>query len=184
MKDRFSSLRKARHAGFSLIELGAVLAIASIMLTIGVPSFRSLIQSQRITTVTNEFFVAINLTRAEALQRGGRVDLVPKDVAGDWSKGWVVFVDENNNQRPDAGERLIFSHDSVSKGFSIAASLTDSKVQYLAYDGSGRSRTNASGEQTQFGTLTFKLDDQVRKIKLNFLGRPRICNPATDPSTC
>lgn len=166
------------------MELLAVLAIAIILLTIGVPGFRIIIQRQKITTTVNEFFVSINLTRAEAIQRGVRVDLAPKDPAGDWAKGWVVFIDDNNNQRPDAGEQVIFSHDPVPKGLTITANLTDSKVQYLAYNGTGRSRTNTSGAQTQFGTLTFKLDQQTRKIKLNFLGRPRVCNPDNDPRTC
>jgi type IV fimbrial biogenesis protein FimT len=173
-----------RHQGFSAIELMAVLAVALILMAIGVPAMHALIQNQRLTSTVNDFFASVNLARSEAIQRRVRVDIVPKDAAGDWAKGWVVLINTNNNQQADAGQRVIFTHDPVPKGMSIGANLTDSKVQYLAYNGSGRSRTNASDQQTQFGTFTFRLDGYTRKIKLNFLGRPRVCNPDTDRSTC
>lgn len=174
----------SRRAGFSLTELLIVIAIIGIFASLGAPNFRDMIERQRIATTVNDFFSAIYLARSEAIRLGARVDLVPKDATGDWAKGWVVFIDENGNQRPDSRERIIFSHDAAARGMSIAASLTDSKVQYLAYTGSGRTRTNASSQATQFGTFTFKLGKQTRKIKLNFLGRPRVCNPDTDGATC
>ena len=179
-----ANMHCATQEGFTLIELLTVLAIAGILLGMGVPSFRSLMQSQKLTTAVNDFFVSINLTRSEAIKRGRRVDLVPKEADGNWATGWVVFIDENDNQRPDAGEQVIFTHDAVPTGLIVSTSLTDSKVQYLAYNGYGRTRTNASGTQTQFGTFAFRLDTQARKVKLNFLGRPRICNPDIEPGTC
>lgn len=177
------SHHRSLPSGFSLIELMLVLAVAAILLGTGLPSLRGFIQSQRLTTVVNEFFAAITLARSEAIQRGVRVDLVPVD-AVDWASGWMVFVDENGNQQADSGEKVIFMHGPVPQGISIRAALTDSRAQYLAYNATGRTRTNASSERTQFGNFTFRLDDQVRKINLNFLGRPRICNPQTDRNTC
>ncbi len=169
--------------GFSLIELMVVMSIAAILLAAGVPSFRSLIQNQRMTATVNDFFAAINLTRSEAIQRGTRVDLVPADAA-DWAMGWVVFVDENDNQKPDTGEQIIFSHGPAPNGIAIASAFTDSTVKYIAYNGTGRTRTNASSQKTQSGHLSFTVGEQVRKIVINFLGRPRVCNPAVDSDNC
>ncbi len=104
---------RAGVKGFSLIELMVVLSIAAILIGIGVPSFRTLIQNQRMTTTVNDFFAAINLTRSEALQRGVRVDMVAAGDGTDWGKGWIVFVDENSDQILDANEKLIFTHDAV-----------------------------------------------------------------------
>ncbi|HEX2530903.1 MAG TPA: GspH/FimT family pseudopilin [Burkholderiaceae bacterium] len=174
-----SITRRLRVAGFSMIELMVVLAIAVILLGIGVPSFRQLIQSQRVTTVTNDFFAAILLARSEAIQRGTRVDLVPADSI-DWSSGWIVFIDRNGNLKPDAGEHIVFTHGPVASGMSIDSSFTDSASKYIAYTGTGRTRTNASSQSPQLGTVSFSIDRQVRRIKIGFLGRPRSCNPDND----
>ncbi|WP_420476362.1 GspH/FimT family pseudopilin [Noviherbaspirillum sp. ST9] len=175
-------LRSSR--GFTLIELAVTLSVAAILFTAAVPSFVSLIRNTQITATTNDFFAAINLARAEAVQRGIRVDMVPAGEEGDWAQGWVVFIDKNRDQRAGDKDVIIFRHGPAPKGMHITARLTDSTVQYLAYNGAGRTRTHDNGYRTQFGTFTFELESKVRKIKLNFIGRPRICNPEIDTDTC
>lgn len=170
--------------GFTLVELLVVLAITILLLAFGIPGFSAMTQNMKLTTTVNNFFSSINLTRAEAIRRGRRVDMVAADEGGDWAKGWSVFIDENGNQRPDRGEEVIFSHGPMPAGITVRSNLTDSTVQYLAYNGAGRTRTNASNFRTQFGTFTIASNEKVRKIKLNFLGRPRICNPDIEKSTC
>lgn len=177
-------LPAAPRKGFTMIELMVVLVISTILLAIAVPSFQTIIQKQKITTTTNNFFAAINLARSEAVKRGGRVDLVPADPGGDWAKGWTVLVDGNNNQKADSGEQIVFVAGAVPDGIAIEAKLTDSATQYLAYNGTGRTRTNKNREKPQFGAFLFKLDDHRRKIVINMLGRARVCNPDTDKSTC
>lgn len=169
--------------GYTMVELMTVLAIAAILLAIGVPSFNSLIKTLRITTTANNFFSAVNLTRSEAIQRGIRVDLVPTDGV-DWANGWIVLIDQNGNQKSDPGEQVIFSSGPVPKGITIKSSFTDSKRPYLAYNGSGRTRTNANSQTPQLGSWVFTLDDHARRIVVNFLGRPRVCNPNIDTTTC
>lgn len=174
-----------RIHGFTLVELMVVIGVAVVMLTIGVPSFYTLVQKQKMTTAVSDFFNALGLARSEAIQRGSRVDLVPAGGGTDWADGWVIFIDENNNQRPDAGEHIIFTHGPVPSGITVRASFTDSTVQYLAYTGSGRTRTNASSQAPQLGSLSFiGSNGEVRKIKIGFLGRARMCNPATEGSSC
>lgn len=170
-------------SGFSVVELMAILAIVGIALSIGIPSFRSMIQSQRLATATNALFMSVNLARSEAIHRGTRVDLVPKDGLK-WNNGWVVFIDENNNQRPDADEIIVYSHDALDREMQITPSFTDSKVQYIAFNGTGRTRTNASSQTSQSGNWLLELGPQSRKIVINFLGRPRVCNPAKETATC
>lgn len=174
--------------GFTLIEMMVVLAVAAILLGIGVPSFRSLIENQRMTAVTNDFFAAINLARSEAIKRGTRVDLVPAGADGDWSEGWIVFVDADDDQRPDAGEQIIYTHGPVHESIAIIPGFKDSPKgspkQYIAYNGTGRTRTNANSQIPQAGSIEFKSDEQTRKISLNFLGRARVCNPGADGKGC
>lgn len=181
---RGSPFLLCRNRGFTLVELAVTFAVAAILFTVGVPGFLGLIRDTRITAATNDFFAAINLARAEAVQRGVRVDMVPAGEEGDWAQGWVVFIDKNRDLRPGSSDIIIFSHGPAPAGMRITARLTDSTVQYLAYNGAGRTRTHENGYRTQFGTFTFELASKVRKIKLNFVGRPRICNPEIDTDTC
>lgn len=179
-----SASLSSSHAGFTAIELMVTLAIAAILMAIAMPSFSGIIKNQKIQTTVSDFFAAVNLTRSEAIRRGTRVDLIPAEGGADWGKGWVIFVDRNGNRQPDNDEEIIFTHGPAPKDLLIESAMTDSSTQYLAYNGQGRTRTNDSGQQPQSGSVTFTLDEQVRKIKVNFLGRARICNPAQEPSTC
>lgn len=183
---RFSIVPRARVTGkhgFSLVELMVTLTVAAILLGIGIPSFSTLITNQRLGTAASDFLNAINLARSEAIQRSARVDLVPAD-GRNWKSGWVVFIDGNGNLHPDPSEPVIFSHGPVPDSMEVESNLTDDAVRYIAYTSTGRTRTNSNGQQPQAGTVTFSLDNRVRKIKINFLGRARVCNPQDEPSSC
>ena len=123
------------------------------------------------------------MTRAEAIKRGDRVDMIAND-GTNWSSGWTVFIDKNNNLKVDSGETIVFQHDAVPTTFTITNVFTDTASTYISYTGNGRSRTNASSQQPQAGTVTFGLGNATRQVVINFLGRTRICNPDVDTVTC
>jgi type IV fimbrial biogenesis protein FimT len=105
-----------------------------------------------------------------------RVDLMAADGGSDWAKGWVILIDKNNNREQDAGDDIIFSHGPLPGGIAVEPRFGGSAVKYLAYNGTGR---------TQAGSFAFIHDGRVmRKIVINFLGRPRACNPVTDGAAC
>jgi type IV fimbrial biogenesis protein FimT len=80
--------------GVTLIELMVTLTVLGIVLTLGVPSFASLIAANRITTQTNEFIGALNLTRSEAVRRGYAVSIRSNATSGNnFAAGWQVFTD-------------------------------------------------------------------------------------------
>jgi type IV fimbrial biogenesis protein FimT len=112
-----------RHAGFSLVELLVVLTIVSILLVVGVPSFKSLIATQRIKSAASNLQVYLNLTRAEALKRNANVTLSPNQ-SGDWSTGWNI-VD------PSTGT-ILYTTPSVSQ-ITITGGPTS-----VIYRGTGR----------------------------------------------
>lgn len=161
----------------------AVLTIAVVLLTIGVPAFQGLLDRIRIASAANDFFAAVNLTRPEAIRRGKRMDLVPAD-GTDWKNGWMVLADRNVNQRPDDGEEIVLAHGPVHAAIEIRSAFTDSKSAYLAYTPSGRTRTNANDQAPQTGSWELKLNRETRRIVINFLGRPRMCKPVGKAATC
>lgn len=86
-----------KQSGFTLIELLVTIAILAILLGIGVPSFRSMVESNRIRTVSNDLVSALQLARSEAVKRGVPITLCSSNdqasCSGAWANGWVVRND-------------------------------------------------------------------------------------------
>ncbi|HEV7813644.1 MAG TPA: Tfp pilus assembly protein FimT/FimU [Janthinobacterium sp.] len=171
-----------RMRGFTLTELMVVLAIAAILAGVALPSFRELIERQRLRTTANDLFAAIDLTRSQAITRGRRVTMMPADPGGsDWSKGWLVFVDKNGNRKADPDEERIFEQGPVAAGISIRYAFSASPApSYIAYNSAGRSCSATNSLAAHWGTISVLLGKQARHIKINMLGRARICDPHKD----
>ena len=116
---------KPAQAGFTLIELMVVLAVAIIIGAIGVPSMYQLIASNRLSTYTNELVGGINLARSEAIKRGQRVvlckssDGVDCDANAQWSDGWIIFEDRNGTRSTVNNGEVIRIHGPVSDAVTI-----------------------------------------------------------------
>jgi type IV fimbrial biogenesis protein FimT len=88
------------------------LAIAAIVLTVGVPSFQEMMRNNRAATHANEILTGLNFARSEAVKRGVIVSLCPStDQAScsgtNWATGWIVFVNPNGDATVDAGEVVL-----------------------------------------------------------------------------
>jgi type IV fimbrial biogenesis protein FimT len=175
-----------RQGGVTLLELVTVLAISAVMMSIALPDMRQMIRSQQLKAAVNDLFGAIDLTRTQAITRGRRVQLVPADgEAPDWSRGWVVFVDEDGDRRPGGGEEVIMRHGPLAAGIVVDAAFSSQQgAPYLAYNSMGRSCSDTSSLAARWGTLSLIQGQQTRRIKINMLGRARICDPARDGANC
>ncbi|NQD91971.1 prepilin-type N-terminal cleavage/methylation domain-containing protein, partial [Pseudomonas sp. CrR25] len=81
--------------GFTLIELMVVIVIVAILASIGVPSFRTLIQNNNLTSQTNGLLGLLQLARSEAVTQRQQVTVCPSsDQAtcngADWNDGGLV----------------------------------------------------------------------------------------------
>lgn len=172
--------------GVTLIELLIVLVLAGILLGVAVPAFQDILRRQRLRIATNDLLAAIDLTRSQAIARGSRVLMAPIESPGDdWRRGWAVFVDRNGNRRPDAGEPLIYRHGPLGDDMRLVSRFTSGAAPlYLAYNAAGRACSADNSLAARWGTLSLTQGEDARNIKINMLGRVRVCDPATEPATC
>jgi type IV fimbrial biogenesis protein FimT len=56
--------------GFTLIELLVTISIMAILLGIGVPSFRGMIEANRLSSASNDLLSGLQFARSEAIKRG------------------------------------------------------------------------------------------------------------------
>ncbi len=166
-----------RQIGFTLIELMVTVGLVSILLSVGVPSFRGFIKEGGLTAGNNELVSAFNLARSEAVKRGGRVTVCKSanqaacTTNGGWDSGWIIFTDENNNGSYDsAAETLIRVHSAMAT--SITAVGSGTVVNYVSYVMSGKTQQVPSGLQS--GTILVR-DDRAgpygRNLNISQTGR-------------
>ncbi len=53
--------------GFTLLELMVTLAVAAILLSVGVPTFRSVIMDNSLACQVNQFVTSVNMARSAAV---------------------------------------------------------------------------------------------------------------------
>jgi type IV fimbrial biogenesis protein FimT len=109
-----------KSRGFTLIEAVVVIAIIAILTALAAPSFKSLIQSNAISSNVNSFLSDMRFARSEAIRRGGSVVICRSNLpestqacngttgaTNGWLTGWIVFVDLNKDGTHDAGEPVL-----------------------------------------------------------------------------
>lgn len=178
MKSR--ATQKKHMAGFTLIEIMVTLSIATILLSIAIPSFTKLIESNQITAGANELVSSLILARSEALKRSNNVSVCASAnqiscSGSDFSEGWIVFVDCNDvpNGEIDAGTDCngdgdtsdAADNDPVIRVHGPVTGLTMTKTgaaSYQTFNFTGRAPTS---------TITVSNDDENRIITVGRTGR-------------
>jgi prepilin-type N-terminal cleavage/methylation domain-containing protein len=87
---------KKIQSGFTLIELMVTIAVAAILLAIGVPSLTSLYEGIRARSVISTIESSFVFGRSQAVSYGSRVSICPMTTTScgsDWTKGFSVFID-------------------------------------------------------------------------------------------
>ena len=135
-------LTAKKQEGLTLLELLVVLAVASILLSVGVPSFRSVIMDNRMSDQSNAFMSSVNAARSAAVryQRDATVcpmldyeDALPAcEVTNDWSNGWIVWVDRNRDGIANADEIV-----SVQEPMDDSMTFQSVDATEIAFDARG-----------------------------------------------
>lgn len=169
--------------GFTLFELLMTMALAAIILTIGLPSFSNTIARSRQHIEINAVFHAIHLARKESIRRRQVMSLCAShdgltcSNGTDWSPGWILFNNTDRDSPPqvDPGEAIVRAH-RVDETIRIAANR-----RAFTLRATYRRATN--------GTLVFcERDDRIpaRALVVSYTGRPRVAEARPDgtPYSC
>jgi len=164
-----------REKGFTLLELLVTLAIASILLSVGVPGFRSVIMDTRLVRDSNQFVASINLARSSAVrfQRSATVcasanfNAVLPTCSGssDWSQGWVVWVDKDRDGAIDANEIL-----SVQEPIDSVTTFSATSAALFSYDARGFGSSPAD----ELMMCDNRSGETGRRIRVNAAGRTHV----------
>ena len=127
---------RRRQSGVYMLDMLIALSVAAVLLSTAIPTYSAVVHKNRISAVTTELYVSLNLARSEALKRRSAVRVCPSEDSascrndGDWSDGWLIFEDVNSNNTAEAAEiiRVVDGFDGQIE-MQVAATLS-SYVQF------------------------------------------------------
>jgi type IV fimbrial biogenesis protein FimT len=171
-----------RESGFSIIELMIVLVIASILVATAGPGFMNLLGNNRTISEVYALRATLNNARTEALARRAPVVVCPTTDglacadSSDWSTGYMVFVDTDNDNAADSSDpdEEIIQFETGPRPVDLAFS-----------NGANRVRFGAQGSALGFeGTFTFcddRGDEHARGLIINPVGNLSAATDTDDP---
>ena len=177
---RLPQARLRRIAGVSLIELLVVVAVAAILMGIGMSSYQGITISYRMSGEINGLLGDMQYARSEAIKQGQNVVICVStsgtDCSGgntNWNLGWIVFVDVNNTQ---------------TTGGNPPDTLTDGATSLVSFDREGLALgllTTMSGNGGAVIPLHDPTDNAVltRCLEITNVGNVSVQQPST-LSTC
>ena len=165
-----------RINGFSLIELLVVITILGVLLALSLPNFQNVIESTTTNSQVKMLLTTLNLARSEAIKRGSNVAICASSdgvdcAAGNWTNGWLVFVDNNADANGaagsvDAGDTIIRVFDALG-----ASTVLTFGVNLFQYNNQGFSAT--AGVQTFKICPTTNNAQNARSLEIGLSGRGR-----------
>ncbi len=156
----------SQQRGFTLIELLVSMAVAGILVAIGVPAFTSFIQNDRDISQINSLVLSLNYARSEAVKRNVATgisvcpSLDAQTCSGSaWSSGWIV-TDQSPPPTP-----ALQKTSSLSGSNTVTATGSATGITFLS-----------SGQVANSVLTTIKICDPrgaafARDVEINSTGR-------------
>lgn len=164
--------------GYSVVELMSVVSIAGILMGVGVPSFRYVTNSNRVTAEVNSLYFDLELARSRAQAMGLPVTVCPSTdgqtcapSAEVWQSGWIIFSDSNGNGVVDSGDEVLMARAAFTS--STDTFLSSQGVYALTFNREGFA-INLPGSSTGYTTITLHTQPQspawTRCIQVSTIG--------------
>ena len=168
MKERTANAQS--RAGFTLIELMVVMALAALLLTMGFPALQNQIRRSRMMGIARETTNGLRLARFQAI-KNSRPTVYSINPA---SREILSWVDDNDDGLLDVGEEVLM-RTTLKAGLYIMNPPGSLGGPIDGFDGSNMVRFNGDGSVDAIGAYRFA-DDATAVDARNFLEvgvRPR-----------
>jgi len=164
-----------KAAGFTLLELMIAIAVGAILLVLALPDFTTALQKNRIGSAADQLYVSLAEARGEAVKRRSAVHICPSadnDSCrndGDWSDGWLIFVDTNDNNLRESGEPIIKAVPGTSLASGVSLGNEVAVANFVAFEATGA--TIGTGTSGAFWICHSNSSVPSRQINVSLSGR-------------
>lgn len=128
-------MNKRKHSGLTALELLVTMAIISILLAAGVPTFKTYGWNLRMKTAMDSLRTDMSLARGYAISHNIQTVMCPatnSDTCSgnpEWHTGWIVFTDLNGDRERQTGEPLR-KHTTAVEMLHISSSLSRKSLRF------------------------------------------------------
>ncbi len=142
-------MKTRKQQGFTLYELLITIVIVAILMSIGIPSFRTFTRNSEMAAAVNDLLGSFTVARSEAARAKQNISICASSdsmtatpsCTGEFEDGWIVFVDTDGDVQLDAGEALLRSHPALPDRITIT---TTGQGDYFSYGPNGQGRGQVS----------------------------------------
>lgn len=132
---------QSAHSGFSLLELMLTVSIATILMVVGVPSYKYVTNSNRVSGEINALLGDMQFARVEAVKEGLSVKICPaqNDTATTcnattaWGGGWIVL----SNAAATSGTAIVLRRQMPFANFNSSDTITATTQQSVVFNREG-----------------------------------------------
>jgi type IV fimbrial biogenesis protein FimT len=113
-----------------------VVIIMAVMLAFALPTYKNLVTEYRLSDELTQIQSDVELARSSAVRTGSTVTICPANIASastattpacngnnEWNTGWIVFTDNHNDQKIDAGDVLLHEHLAMTGGDTLVSEV-------------------------------------------------------------
>jgi type IV fimbrial biogenesis protein FimT len=161
-------------AGFTALEVLVTMAIAAILVAVGVPAFTEVMRQVRVASAMNQITSDLYAAKGEAIKRNTRVLVCARGSSAtscatvtDWSTGWLVCFDADANGNCDTSTTTAPNPLIVRNAIHDSLTLTGPSAP-LTFTSTGP--TTAAATLTLSGTWDDAPSKQAAVALTGFIG--------------
>jgi len=182
-------MKYQRQGGLTIPELMIGIALFSIVVSMAAPSFQNLMRRQELNSQMGLLNSTLAYARNEAISRQQNVAFCASSngtsclaASKDWSAGWLVFIDADNDGIADAGETILRRGGEAGGSASLRVADTNPSPLAIRYNQSGERESGVSTLWLCAGNADAGADvGKSKTITVSNVGSTRVAKGATCP---